>query len=84
MYLTFDFYCWASHNYVISILDFCIELLLCKCITHFPGHFPWLVKLLKGAFSYTEVGKAVDYVARVALDLIKARRQEEHTEKVYT
>ena len=48
------------------------------------GHFPWLMKMFKGLFSYTEMGKAMDYISKVALDLIKARRQEEHTEKVYT
>ena len=40
------------------------------------------MKLFKGLFSYTEVGKAFDYISKVALDLIKARRQGGHTEKV--
>jgi hypothetical protein len=46
------------------------------------GHFPWLMKLFKGLFSYTEMGKAFDYIAKVALDLIKARRQGGNNEKV--
>ena len=41
------------------------------------------MNLLKGIYSYTKMGKAMNYVERVALDLIKARRQEGHTEKVY-
>ena len=52
------------------------------CIAHLAGHFPWLVNLLKNFFTYTEMGKALDYVKKVAHDLIKARRQEGHTEKV--
>ena len=47
------------------------------------GHFPWLMRIFKGFFSYTEMGKALDYVSKVALDLIKARRQGGHTEKVH-
>ena len=46
------------------------------------GHFPWLVKMFKGILSYTEMGKALGYIAQVALDLIKARRQGGHNEKV--
>ena len=38
--------------------------------------------MFKGIFSYTEIGKAIAYVEKVALDLIKARRQSGHTEKV--
>ena len=48
------------------------------------GHFPWLMKMFKGIFSYTEMGKVFDYIAKVALDLIKARRLGGHTEKVCT
>ena len=40
------------------------------------------MKMFKGMFSYTEMGKAFDYIAKVALDLIKARRQGGHAEKV--
>ena len=32
--------------------------------------------------AYTEMGKAMDQVAKVARDLIKARRESGHTEKV--
>ena len=49
---------------------------------YYTGHFPWLMKMFKGLFSYTEMGKAMDYVSKVALDLIKARREGGHTEKV--
>ena len=34
--------------------------------------------------AYTEMGKAMDQVAKVARDLIKARRESGHTEKVYS
>ena len=40
------------------------------------------MKMFKGMFSYTEMGKVFDYISKVALDLIKARRQGGHTEKV--
>ena len=54
-------------------------------IAYLSGHFPWLVNLLlKGVLSYTEMGKAMDYVAKVALDLIKTRREAGHTEKVFS
>ena len=46
------------------------------------GHFPWLLKLIWGIFSHTEIAKGLDYVAKVARDLIKARRESGHTEKV--
>ena len=46
------------------------------------GHFPWLLKMLWGIISYSEVGKTMNYVAKVARDLIKARRESGHTEKV--
>jgi hypothetical protein len=46
------------------------------------GHFPWLIKMLWGIFSYTEMGKAMDRVTKMARDLIKARRENGHTEKV--
>ena len=39
------------------------------------------MKMFKGAFAYTEMGKAMGYVAKVAHDMIKARRQGGHTEK---
>ena len=52
-------------------------------IAYLSGHFPWLVNLLRSIISYTEMGKAMDYVEKVALDLIKARREAGHTEKVY-
>ena len=38
--------------------------------------------MFKGILSYTEMGKAMDYIAKVALDLIKARRQGGQNEKV--
>ena len=41
------------------------------------------MKMLWGIISYSEVGKAMDQVAKVARDLIKARREGGHTEKVY-
>ena len=41
------------------------------------------MKMLWGIISYSEMGKAMDQVAKVARDLIKARRESGHTEKVY-
>ena len=38
--------------------------------------------MLWGITAYTEMGKAMDQVAKVARDLIKARRESGHTEKV--
>ena len=40
------------------------------------------MKIMGGIFSYTEMGKAMDHVAKVARDLIKARRESGHTETV--
>ena len=40
------------------------------------------MKMMGGIFSYTEMGKAINYVSKVARDLIKARRESRHTEKV--
>ena len=48
------------------------------------GHFPWLMSLMKYFFAYTEPGKAAAYVQKVALDLIKARRENGRAEKVST
>ena len=38
--------------------------------------------LLKVILSYTEAGKAIDYISKVTLDLIKARRERGQAEKV--
>jgi hypothetical protein len=63
----------------ISICDGCVVSLTLPN----TGHFPWLMKLFsKDLISYTEMGKAFNYIAKVALDLIKARRQGGHNEKV--
>lgn len=43
------------------------------------GHFPWLVKILRYIFSFTEAGKALSNLRNVALRLIKARREVEET-----
>ena len=51
-------------------------------LSYNTGHFPWLMNLFKGIFSYTEMGKAMNYVSKVALDLIKVRRQSGHKENV--
>ena len=48
------------------------------------GHFPWLVSLLNAAFSYTEAGKSLKFISKVALDLIKARRESGQGDKVYS
>ena len=40
------------------------------------------MKVMGSIMSYTEMGKAMDQVAKVARDLIKARRESGHTEKV--
>ena len=42
------------------------------------------MKMFKGLFSYTEMGKGMVYVAKVAFDLIKVRRQTGNTERVWT
>ena len=46
------------------------------------GYFSGLLKLMKPLFSNTKPGKAMEYIKKVALDLIKARRESGHTEKV--
>jgi hypothetical protein len=38
--------------------------------------------MLWGIFSYTEMGKAMVHIEKVARDLIKARRESGHAEKV--
>ena len=48
------------------------------------GHFPWLVSLLNAAFSYTEAGKSLEFIKKVAMDLIKARRESGQGDKVIT
>ena len=40
------------------------------------------MKVMGGIMSYTEMGKAMDQVAKVARDLIKARRESGQAEKV--
>ena len=47
------------------------------------GHFPWLFSLMKAAFSHTEAGKAIAYIRKIALGLVKSRRENGHEEKVY-
>ena len=37
---------------------------------------------MKLAFAYSEPGKGVAYVQKVALDLVKARRENGHSDKV--
>ena len=37
---------------------------------------------MKLAFTHSEPGKAVAYVNKVALDLVKARRENGHSDKV--
>ena len=37
---------------------------------------------MKLAFAHSEPGKAVAYVNKVALDLVKARRENGHSDKV--
>ena len=41
------------------------------------------MKMLKGVFSHTETGKAMNYVAKVAFDLIRTRRETSSAEKVW-
>ena len=40
------------------------------------------MELMKYFFAYTEAGKAAAYIQRVALDLIKARRESGREDKV--
>ena len=52
---------------------------------HCTGHFPWMFTLMKLAFGHSEPGKAVAYIRKVALDLVKTRRQNGHSaDKVHT
>ena len=37
---------------------------------------------MKLAFAHSEAGKAVAYIQKVALDLVKARRENGHSDKV--
>lgn len=37
---------------------------------------------MKLAFAHSEAGKAVGYIQKVALDLVKARRENGHSDKV--
>ena len=48
------------------------------------GHFPWLFesRLIKYLISLSEGGKAAAYIKKVTLDLIQARRESGHGEKV--
>ena len=47
------------------------------------GHFSWLgMWMVKLAYMNSESGKAGIYMAKVALDLVKARRESEHSGKV--
>lgn len=46
------------------------------------GYFPWMLQLLRLIFSYTEAGKAMDSMKKVAVDLIRSRRESGHKEKV--
>ena len=48
------------------------------------GHFPWLFesRLIKYLISHSEGGRATAYIKKVTLDLIGARRESEHGDKV--
>ena len=37
---------------------------------------------MKLAFAHSEAGKAVGYIQKVAMDLVKARRENGHSDKV--
>ena len=50
----------------------------------FTGHFPWLIRLVQYGFRFSEAGKASDYMQKVVFGLIKARRENEQTGKVFT
>ena len=47
------------------------------------GHFPWLLTILSHIYPYSESGKAYFNVQKMALDLVKARRETGQTERVY-
>ena len=56
-----------------------------KFIFNVTGHFPWLFgsRLIKYMISHSEGGKATAYIKKVTLDLIRARRESGHGDKVY-
>ena len=39
---------------------------------------------MKASFFHTEAGKAIAYIRKIALGLVKSRRENGHEEKVYT
>ena len=48
------------------------------------GHFPWLFesRLMKYLFHHSKGGKAVTYIKKVTLDLVRARRESGQADKV--
>ena len=48
------------------------------------GNFPLLLMLMNRFFAYSEAGKGLKYVNKVALDLIKTRREAGQSEKVFS
>ena len=73
-------------SYKEEIIDLCIIMLLKSIYLEFyyncAGHFPWLFSLMKLAFAHSEAGKGVAYIHKVAMDLVKARRENGHSDKV--
>ena len=62
----------------ILLLSIYLEFYFYNC----AGHFPWLFSLVKLAFAHSEAGKGVAYILKVAMDLVKARRENGHSDKV--
>ena len=48
----------------------------------FLGHFPWLFNVMKFVFTHSSMGGATGYIKKVALELIKSRRESGNAEKV--
>ena len=83
-------------EYLVKVKGVLLVRQLCSCMRCFTdrieflsvlpffviGHFPWLVKILRYIFSFTEAGKALSNLRNVAFRLIKARRETSETEMV--
>ena len=54
----------------------------CDIVSFSTGNFPFLIHWFKHGYFHSKPGKAAIYLKKVALDLVKARRESGHTGKV--
>ena len=78
-----DFLCFFNYGDWLLVLDkYAWKQTFCDIILFLTGNFPFLIHWLKRGYLRSTAGKAGIYLKKVALDLVKARREAGHTGKV--